>query len=62
MQFRDNALPRGLIPLEEIFYFNDVARKPQMESTKANVEKFNIGSEKEPKMVKLSKTLPAPIK
>ena len=62
LHFRDNTLPRGLVPLEELFDFNDVARKPKMESTKANIEECNLSSEQEPKMVKLSKTLPAPIK
>lgn len=28
LQLKDNVLPRGLVPLEELFDFNDVARKP----------------------------------
>ena len=52
------SLPRGLAPLEELFDFNDVARKPKMESTKNDVEECNIGSVEEPKMINLSKNLP----
>lgn len=60
--FRDNVLPKGLVPIEVLFDFNDVAKNPKMESTKANVEECNIGSDQEPKMIKLSKTLPTLIK
>ena len=42
-----------------MFDFNDVAKKPKMESTQSNVEECNIGGMKEPKMIKLSKTLPS---
>ena len=51
-------MPRGLTPLEELFDFNDVAKKPKIESTETNVEECNIGGMKEHKTVKLSKTLP----
>lgn len=27
LQLKDNIIPRGLMPLEEIFYQDDVARK-----------------------------------
>ena len=62
LQCKDNSLPRGLAPLEELFDFNDVARKPKKESTETDVEECNIGSVGEPKMMMLSKTLPPPIK
>ena len=62
LQCKDNSLPRGLAPLEELFDFNDVARKQKMETTGTVVEECNIGSIEEPKMIKLSKTLPPPIK
>ena len=62
LQCKYNLFPRGLTPLEELFNFNDVARKPKMESTETNVEECNIGSEEEHKMIKLSKTLPNIIK
>ena len=62
LQFKDDTLPRGLTSLKELFDFNDVARKPRMESTENNVGEYNIGSINEPKMIKISKTLPPHIK
>ena len=62
LQCKDNIFPRGLAPLEELFDFNNVARNPKMESTKTDIDECNIGSEEEPKMIKLSKTLPALVK
>ena len=62
LEFKDNTLPRGIFPLQELFDFNDVARKPKMESTEENIEECNLGSEQEPKMIKLSNTLPTSIK
>jgi ribonuclease HI len=58
LQLKDNILPRGVVPLEELFDFNDVAKKPKIEPTRKEVEDCNIGIEKEPKMIKLSKYLP----
>jgi hypothetical protein len=58
LQLRDNILPRGLVPLEELFDFYDVAKKLKNEPTGKDVEDCNIGTNKEPKMIKLSKSLP----
>jgi hypothetical protein len=58
LQLKDNILPRGLVPLEELFDFNDVAKKPKIEPTGKDVEECNIGTDEEPKMIKLSKSLP----
>lgn len=58
LQLKDNILPRCLVPLEELFDFNDVAKKPKIEPTGTEVEECNIGSEKDPKMIKLPKSLP----
>jgi hypothetical protein len=55
---KDNVFPRGLHPLEELFDFDDVAKNPKIEPTGKEVEDCNIGTEKEPKMIKLSKYLP----
>ena len=33
LQLKDNVIPRGLIPLEEIFYQDDVAKKPSLVPT-----------------------------
>ena len=45
-----------------MFDFNDVAKEPKMELVETNVEEHNIGSLTEPKMIKLSSTLPTHIK
>ena len=55
---KDNHLPKGLTPLEDLFDFNDIPKKPQMEPPKADIEDYNIGIKENPKMVKLFKTLP----
>ena len=55
---KDNDLPKGLTPLEDLFDFNDIPIKPQMEPPKVDIEDYNIGTEENPKMVKLSKCLP----
>ena len=62
LQCKNDSIPRGLTPLEELFDLNDVAKKPKMECKKTNVEEHNIGSMNEPKMIKLSSTLPTHIK
>ena len=44
LQLKDNILPRGLVPLEGLFYFDDVAKKPKIEPTGKEVEDCNIGT------------------
>jgi hypothetical protein len=58
LQLKNNVLPRGLVPLEDLFDFNDVAKKPKIEASGKEVEDCNIGTEENPKMIKLSKSLP----
>ena len=55
---KSNVLPRGLVPLEDLFDFNDVAKKPKIEASGKEVEDYNIGTEEKSKIVKLSKALP----
>ena len=62
LQSKDQSLPKGLVPLEELFDLNDVAKQPKLEPIESEVEECNIGSEEKPKIIKLSKTLPAHIK
>ena len=62
LQSKDKNIPGGLAPLEYLFYFNDVAKKPTIEHTESDVEKCNIGTEDKPKMIKLAKSLPANMK
>ena len=33
LQLKNNVLPRGLVPLEDLFDFNDVAKKPKIEAS-----------------------------
>jgi ribonuclease HI len=58
LHLKSNVLPRGLVPLEDLFDFNDVAKKPKIEASGQEVEYCNIGTEEKPRMVKLSKSLP----
>ena len=57
LQLKDTIIPRGLIPLEELFDEDDVARKPTLVPIEKVVEDVNIGTTDQPKPVKLSKTL-----
>jgi hypothetical protein len=58
LHLKSNVLPRGLVPLEDLFDFNDVDKKTKIEASGQEVEDCNIGTEEEPRMVKLSKSLP----
>jgi hypothetical protein len=58
LHLKSNVLPRGLVPLKDLFDFNDVARKPKIEANGKEVEDCNIGTEEKPRIVKLSKSLP----
>ena len=62
LQLKNNIIPKGLIPLEELFYQDNVARKPTLQPTKKGVEEVNIGTAANSKLVKLSKALPPKIK
>ena len=59
---KDESFPSGLAPLEELFDFNNVAKKPKLEPVETKVEECKRGSELKLKMIKLSKTLPSHIK
>jgi hypothetical protein len=58
LHLKSNVLPRGLVPLEDFFDFNDVAKKSKIEASGQEVEDCNIGTKEKPRMVKLSKSLP----
>ena len=58
LQLKNNILPRGLVPLEDLFDSDDVAKKPKIEAHGKEVEECNIGTKEKPRMVKLSKSLP----
>ena len=57
INLKDNFLPKGLTPLEDLLDSNDVPRKLKMESLKSDIDECNIGSEEDPKLIKLSKSL-----
>jgi hypothetical protein len=44
LHLKSNILCRGLVPLEDLFDFNDVAKKPKIESSGKEVEDCNIGT------------------
>jgi ribonuclease HI len=58
LQLKSNIFPRGLVPLEDLFDNDDVAKKPKIEAHGQEVEDYNIGTDEKPRMVKLSKSLP----
>jgi len=58
INLKDNYLPTGLTLLEDFFDSNDVPKKPMMRPLNADIEDYNIGTEQNPKMINLSKTLP----
>jgi hypothetical protein len=57
LHLKRNVFPRGLVLLEDLFDFNDVAKKPKIEAHGKEVEDCNIGTEEKPSIVKLSKSL-----
>lgn len=57
LQLKNNTIPRGLVPLEWLFYSNDVSKNPKVTPNEAKVEDCNIGMEQEPKIIKLSTSL-----
>ena len=62
MQLKNNCIPKGLVPLEKLFDNNDVAKSPGVKPSHKDVEDVNIGTEQEPKQVKISKKLPVEVK
>ena len=49
--------PKGLVPLEELFDCNDVAKNPKVIPSDSKVEDSNIVIEEQPKIIKLPKNL-----
>lgn len=58
INLKDNHLPKELTPLEDLFDSNDIPKKPKMEPLKADIEEYNIGTQDNPKLIRLSKSLP----
>jgi hypothetical protein len=57
VQLPSNHIPKGLVPLERLFDGNDVAVKGKVSNEDAKVTKCNIGTEEDPKFIKLSSNL-----
>jgi hypothetical protein len=58
LHLKSNVLPRGLVPLEDLFDSNDVAKKLKIEANGQEVEDYNIWTEEKPRIFKPSKSLP----
>lgn len=58
INLKENHLPKGLTPLEDLFDSNDIPKKPKMEPLKADIEEYNLGTHDNPNLIKLSKSLP----
>jgi hypothetical protein len=59
---KNNQIHRGLIPLERLFDKDDIPLKSTLRPQPEEVEDCDIGTKEEPKIVKLSKYLPAQVK
>jgi len=57
IQLKSNSFPRGLVPLEDIFDSNDVAKSPKVAPRDEEVEECNIGTERDPKVIKIYKNM-----
>jgi hypothetical protein len=58
VELKTNHIPRGLVPLESLFDIHDVSREAAIKNKEEEVMDCNIGTAKNPKIVKLSKALP----
>jgi hypothetical protein len=57
VQLPSNHIPKGLVPLEILFDRNDVEVKGKVSNDDADVVECNIGTDQDPKFVKLSNNL-----
>ena len=57
VQLPSNHIPRGLVPLENIFDHNDVPSIPDKKEKDSVVHEHNIGSQDYPKFINLSSEL-----
>ena len=55
-------MPKGLVPLEELFDNNDVSKSLRVKPNNEDVEDINIGIEHNPKIVKVASKLPHAVK
>ena len=57
IELKGNFIPKGLVPLERFFFKEDTLAKPVVQSYGENVSSYNIGTESQPKIIKISKLL-----
>jgi hypothetical protein len=57
LQLKNNFIPKGLVPLEQLFDINDVLVKPIVLPKDDNIQEYNIGTEKYPKYISMSKNI-----
>jgi hypothetical protein len=53
VQLKNNIISKGLVPLEKIFGNNDVAKNPKITANDEDIEYCNIGTQEDPKIIKL---------
>ena len=57
VQLKNNMIPKGLVPLEELFDNNYVAKNPKVTPNNVEVEDYNICIKVAPKIIKISQSL-----
>ena len=58
IQLSKNSIPKGLVPLEELFDYNNVSKSPGVKPNNEDFEDVNIGTEQDLKVVKIARKLP----
>ena len=59
VQLPNNYIPQGLVPLQYIFYHNDIPFKPTKKEQDPAVQEKNLGSQSHPKLINMSTELTA---
>jgi hypothetical protein len=62
IQMKNNIISKGLVSLEKLFDENDMAKNPKIIASTKDVEYYNIGTEENPNMIKLSKMFSPEVK
>ena len=57
IQLKSKFIPKGLIPLDNLFDRNDVSKKPKVQPNEDDIQDQNIGTKDDPKIIKLSQSL-----
>ena len=57
VQLPSNYIPRGLVPMEELFDHNDIPFKPAKKELDPAIQEKNIGIQSHPKLINLSTKL-----